>query len=94
MELYVIFGNQFLSKMNIQAEKLDIIKWLAGINDSRIIKQFMLLKKSNQEMLPISLSQGEKDAIDKGLKSLNEGHLTSHEEVKEITQKKYPHLFK
>ncbi len=87
-------GNQFSQNMNIQAEKLDIIQWLAGINDSRIIKQFMLLKKTNEEMTSINLSQAEKKAIDKGLQSIKEGTIKSHEEVTEVTRKKYAHLFK
>ena len=43
--------------MNIQAEKLDIIQWLAGIDDSKVIKQFMLLKKSSQGNIHAELSQ-------------------------------------
>jgi hypothetical protein len=42
--------------MNIHAEKLDIIQWLAGIDDSKVIKQFMLLKESAREMLILNLA--------------------------------------
>jgi predicted transcriptional regulator len=80
--------------MNIQSEKLDIIQWLASINDSKIIKQFMLLKRSNEENTSVNLSQAEKNAIDKGLESIKEGRFKLHEEVTEATKKKYPHLFK
>ena len=80
--------------MNIQSEKLDIIQWLASINDSKIIKQFMLLKRSNEERTSVNLSQAEKSSIDKGLESIKEGCFKSHEEVTETTRKKYPHLFK
>lgn len=80
--------------MNIQAEKLDIIQWLAQVNDSRVIKKFMLLKKSNEESIVANLSQEEKEAIDKGLQSISEGRFKSHEEVIEATKNKYPTLFK
>lgn len=80
--------------MNIQAEKLDIIQWLAKIDDSRIIKQFILLKRSNEENAVVTLNQGEKDAVHSGLKSIEEGRFKSHEEVEEITKKKYNQLFK
>lgn len=80
--------------MNIQAEKLDIIQWLATVNDSKIIKKFMLLKRSNEEWVSVNLSHEEKDAIDKGLQSLNEGRFKTNEEVTESTRKKYAHLFK
>jgi predicted transcriptional regulator len=80
--------------MNIQTEKLDIIQWLARVNDSRIIRQFMLLKKSNEETASVNLTSAEKDAIDKGLESIKEGRFKSHEEVAEATRKKYTHLFR
>lgn len=80
--------------MNIQAEKLDIIQWLAQVNDSRVIKKFMLLKKSNEESIVANLSHKEKEAIDKGLQSINEGRFKSHQEVLESTKNKYPNLFK
>jgi predicted transcriptional regulator len=80
--------------MNIEAEKLDLIKWLAQIDDSKIIKQFMLIKKSNEETGAVSLSQEEKEAINKGLKSISEGHHRTHVEVKEESKKKYPNLYR
>lgn len=80
--------------MNIQSEKLDIIQWLASINDSKIIKQFMLLKRSNEERTSINLSDEEKNAVEKGLASIKEGRFKLHDEVREATQKKYPDLFK
>ncbi|HRJ28433.1 MAG TPA: hypothetical protein PLV21_06750 [Cyclobacteriaceae bacterium] len=80
--------------MNIQAEKLDIIQWLAKVDDNRIVRQFMLLKRSNEEAVSVKLSQEEKYAIDKGLRSIEEDRFKSHEEVMEATQKKYAHLFK
>ena len=36
----------------------------------------------------------EKIAIDKGLKSIEEGRFKTHEEVNTATQKKYSQLFK
>jgi predicted transcriptional regulator len=80
--------------MNIQAEKLDIIQWLAKVDDSKIIKQFMLLKRSNEEGTSINLSREEKESIDKGIQAINEGRFKSHEEVTEATKKKYTRLFK
>lgn len=79
--------------MNIQAEKLDLIQWLVGIDDRKIIKQFMLLKKSSQGNIHAELSQQEKDAIDIGLKSMKEGRSKLRKQVVEATKKKYPNLF-
>ena len=80
--------------MDIQADKLSIIEWIAGINDSRIIRQFKSLQKSNQEQASFPLSSAEKSAIDKGLKSIEEGKVHTHESVMESTKEKYPNLFK
>ena len=80
--------------MDIQAEKLDLIQWLAGINEDRIIKQFILLKKTNEEATFSPLTQEEKLAIDKGLESIKAGRSVSPEEASASTIKKYGYLFK
>ena len=82
--------------MNIQAEKLDIIQWLAGVNDSKVIRQFMLLKRSSEEEAGagFTFTEAEKKAIDDGLASIEAGRSKSHEEVMAATRKRYPHLFK
>jgi predicted transcriptional regulator len=80
--------------MDIQANKLEIIEWLAGINDSSIIRRFMLLKKSTEELGKASLSSSQKQAIDEGLRSIEKGDFKVHEEVIECTKEKYPDLFK
>ena len=81
-------------QMDIQADKLSLIEWIAGINDSRIIRQFKSLQKSNQEQVNISLSSAEKSAIDQGLKSIAKGKVHTHESVMQSTKEKYPNLFK
>lgn len=78
--------------MDVQADKENIIEWLAGINDSKIIRQFKSLQKSNQ--LQADLTAAEKYAVDQGLKSIAEGKVHTHESVMESTREKYPKLFK
>jgi len=80
--------------MDIQAEKLNLIKWLAEINDLEVIKQFKILQKSSLEKGAIKLTDVEKSAIDQGLKSIEEDRVQSHESVVEMTKSKYPTLFK
>jgi hypothetical protein len=80
--------------MNIQSDKLDIIQWLASVNDSKIIRQFMMLKRLNEEWSAGNVSQEEKNAIDKGLDSIREGRSNSHDVVTRLTREKYPRLFK
>ena len=78
--------------MDIQAEKLSIIEWLAGVTDHKIIQQFRSLQKSNLNQS--DLTKSEKDVIDSGLKSIAEGKVHSHESVIKSTREKYPNLFK
>ncbi|MCB0495420.1 MAG: hypothetical protein KDC79_04760 [Cyclobacteriaceae bacterium] len=80
--------------MDIQAKKLNLIEWLAGVNDSKLISQFMLLMEANLEGGKSVLSDAEKRAIDQGLSSLEAGKVYSHEEASAKTRAKYPDLFK
>ena len=80
--------------MDIQTEKLNLIEWIAGINDTQIIRQFKSLQISNQEQVNSSLTPAEKSAIDQGLKSIAEGKVHTHESVMQSTKEKHPKLFK
>ena len=80
------------SIMDIEAEKLSIIEWLAGINDSKIIRKFKSLQKSNQKQAELTIA--EKSAIDQGLNSIAKGYVHTHESVMESTREKYPNFFK
>jgi len=86
-------NNRNVLQMDIQADKLSLIEWIAGINDSRIIRQFKSLQKSNMEQVDASLSPSEKSAVDQGLKSIAEGKVHTHESVMKSTKEKYPNLF-
>lgn len=77
--------------MDIQAEKLDIIHWLSALDDKKLISQLVSLKNSRAGSL--KLSADEKEAIDIALKSVEEGHTLSHEEVMRKTKSKFPHLY-
>jgi len=79
---------------DLQTEKLDIIQWLAGVNEHRIIKQFMLLKQTNQEPVSMQLNPSEKKAIDAGIASIESGRSMTHDEAMAITRKKFSGLLK
>lgn len=79
--------------MDIQAEKLSLIEWIAKVDDDRIIKQFKALQQTSEASLS-SLTEREKAAIDQGLKSIEEGKVHDHDTVMQSTKEKYPHLFK
>jgi hypothetical protein len=80
--------------MDIQAEKLALIQWLAGINDSQVISRFRALKRTSEEAVPETVSPAEKEAINQGLQSIKAGKVKPHEEVSRLTREKYPQLFR
>ena len=51
MNEIVIFEYQILRIMDIQAEKLQLIEWLARLNDIRIIQEIKSLKKETDKNL-------------------------------------------
>lgn len=77
--------------MSITLEKQEIIKWLDGLTDETIIHQLTALKVSIADDSELSLI--EKESIDKGLASINNGNIKSHEEVMHLTKLKFPDLF-
>lgn len=80
--------------MDIQVEKLNLIAWLTGISNSDVIRQLKILQKAKQEKTAIKLTKAERAAVDKGLRSLKEGRVHSHEQVMKATAKKFPRLVK
>jgi hypothetical protein len=78
--------------VNIETEKLSLIKWLEGIENSEIINQLLLLKQATENTFPVTAL--EKEWIDKGIKAIEEGRIKTHEQVNELAAKKYPSLVK
>lgn len=79
--------------MDIQSEKLNLIRWLAGIEDIKLIHQLKVWQSSTEGNSTTTLTKEEKSAIDQGLKSIKQGRVKSDDQVKQSTQDKYPDLF-
>jgi hypothetical protein len=73
--------NQFLKNMDIQAEKLQLIEWLAGLNNTATLKQFITLKKEQEKDWWDLLSTEEKSEIEEGLAQADRGEVVPHKEV-------------
>lgn len=74
--------------MDLQAEKLSLLEWLAGLNDPITLKEFISLKKSKEVDWWDEISEEERAAIHEGLAQLDRGEGIPHEEVmKEIGAK-------
>ena len=67
--------------MDIQTEKLQLIEWLAGLNNAAILKQFIALKKEQEKDWWDQISDDEKAEIEEGLKQADRGELVPHEQV-------------
>ena len=75
--------------MNIQAEKLKLIEWLAGLNDVTLIERIKFLKESPSAKTDWweEISEAEKQAIDAGISDAEKGNLTDHEEARKRYEK-------
>lgn len=67
--------------MDIQAEKLQLIAWLAKLNNTTTLKRFIALKNEQEKDWWDQLSSEEKAEIEEGLAQADRGELTSHKEV-------------
>ena len=67
--------------MDIQVEKLHLIEWLAGLNNTTVLKQFIALKKEQEKDWWNQISGEEKSEIEEGLAQANKGEVVTHKEV-------------
>jgi predicted transcriptional regulator len=67
--------------MDIQAEKLDLIRWLTEVTEPSIIKSFMALKQKEQGDWWDEISDTEKAEIEEGIAPADAGDLISHKDV-------------
>ena len=70
-----------LKNMDIQAEKLQLIEWLARLNNTTTLKRFITLKKEQEKDWWDQLSADEKSEIEEGLAQADRGEVISHKEV-------------
>ena len=76
--------------MNIEARKISLVHRLLTIQKEAVLDKIeALLTKETP-----SLTLDQKQAIDKGIKSIEEERVSSHENVMDDTKKRYPNLFK
>lgn len=67
--------------MDIQSEKLQLIEWLARLNNTTILKRFIALKKEQEKDWWDLLSAEEKSEIEEGLAQADRGEVIAHKEV-------------
>lgn len=70
--------------MGHDAIKLELIEWLAKLEDDETIQYLKVVKdsKSNEHDWWDDLSENEKKGIERGLKDIEAGRVVSHDEVR------------
>ncbi len=67
--------------MDMQAEKLQLIEWLAKLNNTATLKRFLALKSEQEKDWWDEISMNEKLEIETGIHQADKGELTPHKEV-------------
>ncbi|MGW8123278.1 hypothetical protein ACV07N_11515 [Roseivirga echinicomitans] len=67
--------------MDIQAEKLRLIEWLASLKDSNTISELVAFKKTKEIDWWDEISEDEKTEIQEGLAQADRKELTPHDQV-------------
>ena len=69
--------------MDITVEKQNILRWINNLKDEKIIEKILDLKQETE------ISDFENQIIQKGLKDIELGKVSSHKEVMESFSKKF-----
>jgi predicted transcriptional regulator len=74
--------------LNVEKEKLEIIKWVTGLKDNTAIERLKMLKeKPKKQDWWEEITDEEKAAIDKGLEDIKAGRIKPHKEAKKLYEK-------
>lgn len=74
-------------ELNIQNKKLELIQWLSTLEDSSIIEKIMELRKRESKDWWNSVSESEKQSIEKGLQDAEAGKLNPHTSARKLYEK-------
>ncbi|MCF8296267.1 MAG: hypothetical protein K9J13_01875 [Saprospiraceae bacterium] len=73
--------------MNIHAEKLKLIEWIAKIQDFNTIEKLIKIRNKNPNDWWDELSEFEKTEIQLGIDDIEQGNTIDHSEVKKLYEK-------
>ena len=69
--------------MNIAIEKQNLLQWIQGLTDEKIIERILSIKENDE------VSAYENQLIQKGLEDISSGNVSAHEEVKKRFEAKF-----
>ncbi len=75
--------------MSIQSEKLELIRWLAELQDSSILERIKWLKNGKNEANDwwSDLMEEEKHSIERGIADADDGKTSDHKTVRKTYEK-------
>ena len=74
--------------MNLEKEKLEIIKWVRTIKDDSSIERLKMLRDNPRKVdWWDEITSEEKAAIDKGLADIKAGRVRPHKEARKLYEK-------
>ena len=75
--------------MNTQTlnKKIELIQWLYTLEDHSIIERLLKFKKEETKDWWDSISEGEKESIEKGISDADNNKLEPHSNVRKIYEK-------
>lgn len=74
--------------LNVEKEKLEIIKWVTGLKDNTAIERLkMLRQKPGKADWWTEITDEERAAIDKGLDDVKAGRVKLHAQAKKLYEK-------
>ena len=77
-----------MSELNVEKEKLEIIKWVTNLKDDTAIERLRMLRvNSKKSDWWNEITEEEKTAIDKGLADIKAGRVKPHKEAKKLYAK-------
>lgn len=80
--------------MITEENRRELIDWISSLENQFMLERLMELKNSSESDKIYIVSDQERIAIKEGIVSIKKEGGVSHEEVMEMTKKKYPKLFK
>ena len=77
-----------MNKLNLEKEKLEIIKWVTGLKDTTAIERLRMLRESPRKLdWWREITNEERTSIDKGLADIKAGRVKPHKEAKKLYEK-------
>lgn len=74
-----------MAELNIEKEKLEIIKWVTNLKDNTAIERLRMLRTHPRKAdWWNEITEEEKLAIDVGIGDIKAGQVRSHKEIKKL----------